>query len=84
MQTQAQATASKELPVLQYGDKGGAVKLLQNILIALGYLDRNLRTGNFLEQTQTSVRNFQTDYNLVVDGVVGSKTWDMLGGVLWD
>jgi peptidoglycan hydrolase-like protein with peptidoglycan-binding domain len=84
MDLEMQATASKELPVLQYGDTGNAVKLLQNILIAAGYFDSNLRTGNFLEQTQEAVRRFQNDYNLVVDGIVGPRTWDMLGGVLWD
>jgi N-acetylmuramoyl-L-alanine amidase len=84
MMSSAQATATKELPTLRKGDKGGAVKLLQNILISLGYMDKNLSTGNFLEQTDFAVRNFQNGYNLTVDGVVGSKTWDLLGGVLWD
>jgi hypothetical protein len=42
MMSSAQATVTKELPTLRKGDKGGAVKLLQNILISLGYLDKNL------------------------------------------
>ncbi|MBW4630939.1 MAG: peptidoglycan-binding protein [Iphinoe sp. HA4291-MV1] len=62
----------------------GLLKLLQNILIALDYLKSDSRTGNFLEQTEQAVRNFQQEYNLVVDGIVGPKTWDMLGGILWD
>lgn len=80
----AQTTASKELPVLRKGDSGGAVKLLQNLLISLGYFDKDLRTGNFLDQTEQAVKNFQGEYNLQVDGIVGAKTWDLLGGVLWD
>jgi len=84
MTQQVQATSSKELPVLRKGDTGAAVKLLQNLLIALGYFDKDLRTGNFLEQTEEAVKNFQREYNLQVDGIVGAKTWDLLGGVLWD
>ncbi|WP_017314943.1 peptidoglycan-binding domain-containing protein [Mastigocladopsis repens] len=78
------ATTNKELPVIRKGETGGAVKLLQNILIALDYLDSDSRTGNFQEQTDEAVRNFQEENNLTVDGIVGPKTWDLLGGVLWD
>lgn len=81
---EVQATASKELPVLRKGDTGDAVKLLQNLLIFLGYFDKDLRTGNFLDQTEQAVKNFQSEYNLQVDGIVGAKTWDLLGGILWD
>lgn len=80
----AQTTASKELPVLRKGDAGGAVKFLQNLLISLGYFNKDLRTGNFLDQTEQAVKNFQEEYNLQVDGIVGVKTWDSLSGVLWD
>ncbi len=78
------ATTSKELPVIRKGDTGGAVKLLQNILIALDYLDSDSPTTNFQEQTDEAVRNFQEENDLKVDGIVGPKTWDLLGGVLWD
>jgi peptidoglycan hydrolase-like protein with peptidoglycan-binding domain len=78
------ATTSKELPVLRKGDTGGGVKLLQNVLIALDYLDSDSRTGKFQEQTDEAVRNFQEENDLKVDGIVGPKTWDLLGGLLWD
>lgn len=84
MQSEIKATASKELPVLRKGDTGGAVRLLQNILIYLNYFDQDLRTGNFQDDTEQAVKNFQKEYDLSVDGVVGPKTWDMLGDVLWD
>jgi len=84
MSQEVLATSTKELPVLRQGDSGAAVKLLQNILISLDYFDKDLRTGNFQEQTQQAVKNFQTEYNLQADGIVGAKTWDLLGGVLWD
>ncbi|MBW4576634.1 MAG: peptidoglycan-binding protein [Aphanothece sp. CMT-3BRIN-NPC111] len=75
---------SKELPVLRKGDSGGAVRLLQNILISLRYITPESRTSNFDEKTQQAVIKFQKQYNLSADGVVGSLTWRMLGGVLWD
>ena len=80
---QAQATATKELPVLKKGDAGGSVRLLQNILISQGYLNTDLRTGNFLDYTENAVRSFQKDFSLTSDGIVGAKTWDVLGNVLW-
>jgi len=69
---------------LKKGDVGGAVRLLQNILISLRYLQPNERTSKFDEKTEQAVRNFQKKYNLSADGIVGSKTWSLLGGVLWD
>lgn len=78
------ATTNKELPVIQKGDTGGAVKLLQNILIALDYLDIDSPTGKFQQQTDEAVRSFQEENDLKVDGIVGPKTWDLLGSVLWD
>lgn len=78
------ATTSKELPVLQKGDTGTSVKLLQNILIALDYLDSDSPTTKFQEQTDEAVRNFQEENDLKVDGIVGPKTWDKLGTILWD
>ncbi len=77
-------TTSKELPVLKKGDTGSSVKLLQNILIALDYLDSDSPTTNFQDQTDEAVRNFQEENDLKVDGIVGSKSWDKLGTVLWD
>ena len=77
-------TTSKELPVLKKGDTGSSVKLLQNILIALDYLDSDSPTTNFQDQTDEAVRNFQEENDLKVDGIVGAKTWDKLGAILWD
>jgi peptidoglycan hydrolase-like protein with peptidoglycan-binding domain len=84
MEPEVQASAVRELPSVKRGDTGSSVRLLQNILISLGYLDRNLNTGNFLEQTDEAVRSFQADNGLRVDGIVGPRTWDVLGGLLWE
>ena len=78
------AELTKELPMLRKGDSGGAVRLLQNILISQRLLDPSSRTTIFDDKTEQAVRKFQQQYNLSVDGVVGSRTWSMLGGVLWD
>ncbi|KYC42136.1 hypothetical protein WA1_19260 [Scytonema hofmannii PCC 7110] len=84
MEPEVQASAVRELPSVKRGDTGSSVRLLQNILISLGYLERNLNTGNFLEQTDEAVRSFQADNGLRVDGIVGPRTWDVLGGLLWE
>jgi peptidoglycan hydrolase-like protein with peptidoglycan-binding domain len=52
-------------------------------LISLNYLNRDLASGSFLDYTDTAVRNFQREYGLVADGIVGVKTWDKLGASLW-
>lgn len=80
----AQPQASQELPVLRKGDTGGAVRLLQNILISLRYPHPKSRTSNFDNKTELAVKKFQSQYNLPPDGVVGASTWKMLGDVLWD
>lgn len=78
------ATSTKELPVLRKGDSGAAVKLLQNILMIGNFFSRDLPTGKFLDQTELAVKNFQRQYNLQADGIVGAKTWDQLGNLLAD
>ncbi|MUH01168.1 peptidoglycan-binding protein [Scytonema sp. UIC 10036] len=84
MESEVKASAVREVTTVRRGDTGSAVRLLQNILISLGYLGRDLNTGNFLEQTDDAVRNFQADNSLRVDGIVGPRTWDLLGSRLWD
>ena len=57
---------------------GDDVLLLQQALVALGYSEVGVPDGVFGPMTDTAVRRFQTDNNLVVDGVVGPTTWSML------
>lgn len=65
-----------EEQVLRLGSKGDCVKLAQNHLIKKGY---NLGTwgadGDFGTTTENAVKQFQTDNNLTVDGIVGPRTW---------
>ena len=38
--------------------------------------------GNFGSQTETRVKQFQLDFNLKADGIVGNNTWTVLEGAL--
>ena len=67
--------------LLQYGDKGDEVKILQRKLKDQGwFFDGDVR-GNFLEMTENAVRDFQLTHLdssgkwLEVDGIVGDLTW---------
>ncbi|MDR0397276.1 MAG: peptidoglycan-binding protein [Oscillospiraceae bacterium] len=62
---------------LRYGDTGSAVLEMQRALKALGYYDGPL-SGNFLNQTLTAVRNFQSRNGLTVDGLAGRITLSLL------
>ena len=84
--TASQNTASSSSYIakpgtLRYGDKGSKVQELQNQLKSLGYFDAT-STGLFLEITRDSVKDFQRDNGLVVDGIVGTKTFAKLQSAL--
>jgi peptidoglycan hydrolase-like protein with peptidoglycan-binding domain len=81
-------TESRALPILRRGSKGEQVKFLQDML---NQADRKQNFGNppplkvdgdFGPQTETAVKNFQKYYGLVIDGVVGPKTWAKLQAVV--
>lgn len=69
--------AQTQQPTLEFGDRGSGVFDLQQRLIELGYL-KEQPTGVFGILTQDAVLNFQNDNGLLVDGVVGDTTWDVL------
>jgi hypothetical protein len=62
--------------VLRYGSKGSAVRVLQTALSRSGI--RGVRgitaDGDFGNQTQTAVRNFQQVKKLAIDGIAGAHT----------
>ena len=63
-------------PVLRQGDSGQDVVILQNALIDAGFsvsVD-----GEFGRHTDEAVRSFQATNGLIVDGVVGARTWAVL------
>jgi peptidoglycan hydrolase-like protein with peptidoglycan-binding domain len=67
---------------LRLHDHGQAVEALQQQLSALHYNDSNGRPlradGHFGPDTQASVKAFQRDQHLQVDGVAGAHTQDVL------
>lgn len=67
-----QALSGRASPVvLRSGDKGPAVRRLQE---ALGITV----DGSFGPETDRAVRSIQARFGLVVDGVVGARTWEAL------
>jgi peptidoglycan hydrolase-like protein with peptidoglycan-binding domain len=60
-------------PVLYPWDAGSAVAELQELLQAHGFPLRI--DGDFGSVTETAVRLYQKRHKLIVDGVVGPKTW---------
>lgn len=64
-------------PVLKFGDQGDYVKLLQTQLKHLMFFGDDIN-GYFDENTELSVKAFQTNNKLTVDGVVGKDTWSSL------
>lgn len=66
-------------PILRKGDAGPYVTLAQTQLIQRGYdLGGYGADGKFGAATEKAVKEFQRDWNLVQDGVIGPKTWEML------
>lgn len=66
-------------PNLEKGDKGDAVKRLQERLRIHNHgLTRPNTDGSFGEGTADAVREFQITHNLDVDGRVGNQTWGKL------
>jgi len=62
---------------LKHGSRGGDVYELQGRLQYLGYYNGNI-DGIFGWQTERAVKDFQYKFGMKVDGIVGSKTKQML------
>jgi peptidoglycan hydrolase-like protein with peptidoglycan-binding domain len=65
-------------PTVKEGSDGVTVKLAQQLVTEFGY-DPGPVDGAFGPRTDKAVRQFQSDFGLTVDGIVGPKTWAMLG-----
>jgi peptidoglycan hydrolase-like protein with peptidoglycan-binding domain len=70
------------LPVLQKGANPQSgptvVKHLQLMLNERGGFPVLVEDGDFGSSTEKSVKHYQQNENLTVDGVVGSETWTSL------
>jgi hypothetical protein len=78
---QEASTGDKTPDVSQFytvmkGCKGGAVERLQTWLSDLGYIVTV--DHDFGPSTEATVKVFQRDHGLTIDGVVGKKTWAAL------
>ena len=65
------------MKIIQIGSTGIYVELLQSTLKKIGYYDSNL-DGMFGEKTMIAVKNFQEQFGIDDDGVVGNITWNKL------
>jgi Putative peptidoglycan binding domain len=71
-----QSLRSPSLPMLKFNNSGISVRVLQKLLVSNGYtigVD-----GFFGALTESAVKAFQNQRNLVADGIVGTKTWSEL------
>jgi peptidoglycan hydrolase-like protein with peptidoglycan-binding domain len=73
----AYLSATQKRPLLKRGAKGEQVIHLQRRLRAHGIAVQV--DGDFGPKTEAGVKAFQKKRGLQVDGVVGAKTWGMLG-----
>lgn len=65
--------------ILQEGDTGNDIRILQYYLNFLGFfydtLPRITVDGNFGNETKNAVITFQNQFGLPADGIVGRQTW---------
>ena len=76
------AAVTAELPMLRKGNEGKTVAAMQILLIGYGYNCGGYGAdGEFGNGTYASLRNFQSDRGLEVDGICGPNTWAALLGM---
>ena len=74
---QAEKEAAKANETLEKGDKGDAVKKLQERLKELGYF-KNTCNGTYAASTVNAVKAFQKNNGLTQDGIAGKATQNKL------
>ena len=67
------------MEIYKIGSKGENVEKIQEKLKEFGLYEGQI-DGVFGELTDAAVKEFQEEKGLVIDGIVGPKTWEMLFG----
>ena len=70
--------AASKKPTIKRGSKGADVETWQKFLKKEGYLKSKV-DGDFGKDTEAGTKKFQKKKKLVVDGIVGAKTWKAAG-----
>ena len=69
-------TTKDEKPTLKLGDRNDWVTIAQGRLVVAGY---KLKVdGEYGPKTKAVIEQYQKDHSLIVDGVLGPKTWEKL------
>ena len=76
--TPTPAAFTRNLYLAQPNLQGPDVQALQERLLELGYDQVGVPDGIYGARTDQAVRQFQGDSGLVIDGVVGPVTWELL------
>lgn len=63
--------------VLSMGSRGSDVMEIQSVLLKIGY-NPGLIDGVFGRKTEQAVKQFQKDFGLTEDGVIGAETFNVL------
>ena len=69
-------------PTLSLGSTGEDVKDLQKVLNGTVADNTLVVDGKFCQITQEAVIVFQKQYNLTLDGIVGSHTWEVIDTII--
>lgn len=64
--------------LVEFGDRGFAVKKVQELLVKSGFLKDKDVDGIFGRGTEKAVKDFQKANGLGADGIVGKNTWKAL------
>lgn len=70
------------METLKIGSNGTLVYYLQSILKLLGFYNGSI-DGIFGNQTRIAVSNFQSDFGIASDGIVGPNTWNKLSSFFY-
>jgi len=74
----AEAAPLPETALLRHGARGDRVTALQARLKSLGYVEIGNVDGIFGDATERALKQFQTRYGLIADGVAGPNTFKAL------